>query len=192
MDEHGRRDPTGGEQPILRAAGHQPASARPRPDERLPCREAIRTARPQATPRSASVRSAAFVTVMAFSDGATAASNANRTISDATARTLSRRQNQSVQPRKRPAKTAATAGTSIQKMSTASQRPKTRALAISALRVVIVFSRFEVSAIRRAKESRRSVVTSRPRPPRAVRPGERSPQPRDQEEQERGEADRGE
>jgi Flp pilus assembly protein TadB len=51
----------------------------------------------------------------AFSVGATAASNASSSVNATAARTLSRRQNQSVQPRKRAAKTAAAAGNEIQK-----------------------------------------------------------------------------
>jgi ABC-type transporter MlaC component len=71
-------------------------------------------------PASASLKSATFVTVIAFSVGATAPSNANRAASAAVARMLSRRQNQRVQQAKRAAKTAAAAGTVIQKTSTAS------------------------------------------------------------------------
>lgn len=58
----------------------------------------------------ASVRSATLVTIIAFSVGAAAASKANSRIRATAARTLSRRQNQSVQPRKRAAKTAAASG----------------------------------------------------------------------------------
>ena len=74
-----------------------------------------------AMPVSASVKSATLVTVIAFSVGATAASNANSSIKATAARTLSRRQSQSVPPRNRAAKTAAAAGKEIQKMSIVSQ-----------------------------------------------------------------------
>jgi hypothetical protein len=87
------------------------------------------------SPARASVKSATLVTVIARSVGATTPSNANKVASTAAARRLLRRQNQSVLPRKRAAKTAAAAGKLIQKMSTASQVAKVRPARMSPVRV---------------------------------------------------------
>src|SRR2546423_14123696 len=78
-------------------------------------RRVTTTVMASAVPARASVRSATFVTVSALSVGATAASNANSSIKARAARTLSRRQSQSVPLRNKAAKTAAAAGKENQK-----------------------------------------------------------------------------
>src|SRR2546430_14889875 len=85
--------------------------------EALVRRRVTTTVMASAMPVSASVKSATLVTVIALSVGATAASNANSSIKARAARTLSRRQSQSVLLRNRAAKTAAAAGTEIDRKS---------------------------------------------------------------------------
>src|SRR5438045_4805656 len=104
--------------------------------EALVRRRVTTTVMASARPVRASVRSATFVTVIAFSVGATAASNANSSIKVRAARTLSRRQSQSVPLRKRAAKTAAAAGNEIQKMSIASQVANVRPARMRAIRAL--------------------------------------------------------
>src|SRR5436309_10181979 len=77
--------------------------------EALVRRRATTTVMANTMPVRASVRSATFVTVIAPSVGATAASNANSSSKTKAARTLSRRQSQIVETRNRAAKTAAAA-----------------------------------------------------------------------------------
>src|SRR5436190_16193179 len=99
-------------------------------------RRATTTVVARATPVSARAKSATFVTVIAFSVGATAASNANKSISATAARTLWRRQYQSVPARNRTANTAAAAGNEIKKMSIVSQVANARPARMRALRAL--------------------------------------------------------
>src|SRR5438046_1269651 len=124
-------------------------------------RRVTNTAMPTAIPVRASVKSVTFVTAIAFSVGATAASNANSSVNAAAARTLSRRQNQNVLPRNRAANTAAAAGNEIQKMSTVSQIAKVRPARRRAIRALSIGCSFRdlarlrlASGVARARSQR--------------------------------------